>query len=413
MRTMLVAGVLLLLLAPAAALLSAAALLNPAAQASCLPTGPAAGTATGTPNPGATPSTPVGETSRVVFPLPAGTWVLTSGFGMRTHPITGVRALHPGLDLAAPSGTPIFAAADGRVVFAGPSAGYGNLIMIEHTVAGQLVVTRYAHMTAASIRVKTGDTVSAGQPIAAVGAEGYATGPHLQFEVRPGGRDAAPIDPTPWLAARGAIDLNTGTDTGAETGSAGCGGPDGTATPFNGTDPSQLVDDPTSNGKITARTAAILAQIRSRFPATAWACWSPRPGTTSEHPLGRACDGTLGNAIGVAATGPALTLGWQLANWLKTNAETLGVEYVIWQAKIWSLARTSEGWRPYDGGGMYNPASVTGGHYDHVHFTSKPNTVPSVQSLVTAPSWRGGRPLTSRQIGGVRRSAFWADTYVA
>lgn len=371
MRTMLIAGVLRLLLGPAAGLLGVAVVFNPAAQGSCLPSTPTAGT----PDPGAEGPPMVGETSRVVFPLPAGTWVLTSGFGIRTHPITGVTELHPGIDLAAPAGTPIFAAADGRVVFAGPAAGYGNLIVIEHTVAGQRVATRYAHMSAASIRIKTGYTVTAGQPIAAVGAEGYATGPHLQFEVRPGGAASAPIDPEPWLAGHGAASLTTATDTGTEIGAgvAGCGGPGGEATSYTGANPGQLVDDPTSSGRITARTAAILAQIRARFPATAWACWSPRPGTTSEHPLGRACDGTLGNSIGVAATGPALTLGWQLATWLKTNAETLGVEYVIWQAKIWSLARSGEGWRPYDGGGMYDPAAITGGHYDHVHFTTREN----------------------------------------
>ena len=104
------------------------------------------------------------------------------------------------------------------------------------------------------------------------------------------------------------------------------------------------------------------------FPATGWSCWSPRAGP-SEHPLGRACDGTFGNSIGTAATGSALDLGWKATNWLKANAQTLGVEYLIWQGRIWSVARSSEGWRPYDGGGMHDPGGVTGGHYDHLHFT--------------------------------------------
>ena len=99
-------------------------------------------------------------------------------------------------------------------------------------------------------------------------------------------------------------------------------------------------------------------------------CWSERPGTKSEHPLGRACDGTFGNSIGTAATGPALALGWKVTNWLKANAETVGVEYLIWQGRIWSVARASEGWRAYDGGGMHDPNSVTGGHFDHLHFTA-------------------------------------------
>src|SRR3546814_7665455 len=63
--------------------------------------------------------------------------------------------------------------------------------------------------------------------------------------------------------------------------------------------------------------------------------------------------------------GPALDLGWKVTNWMKANAETLGVQYLIWQGKIWSVARSAKGWRPYDGGGMHDPASITGGHYDH------------------------------------------------
>src|SRR5690606_40120089 len=64
-------------------------------------------------------------------------------------------------------------------------------------------------------------------------------------------------------------------------------------------------------------------------------CALPISGQTSEHSLGRACDGTFGNSIGVAAQGPALDLGWKVTNWMKANAETLGVQYLIWQGKIW------------------------------------------------------------------------------
>ena len=311
---------------------------------------------------GATAGVP--ETSRVVFPLPAGTWVRTSGFGIRVHPISGARKLHTGVDFAAPSGTPILAAADGRVAFAGPAAGYGNLILIEHTVNGQRMATGYAHMTSASILVRSGDVVTAGQHIAGVGSTGYATGPHLHFEVRPGGANAAPGDPEPWLAGQRAVDLD-----GSGAGDRGGCGPGGEATPYDGNNPSQLVNDPTTDGKITARTAHVLAQVRTQFPSTAWSCYSPRTGQKSEHSLGRACDGTFGNSIGHAATGPALDLGWRVTNWLKANAEALRVEYLIWQGRIWSVARSYEGWRAYDGGGMFDPKSVTGGHFDHLHFT--------------------------------------------
>jgi hypothetical protein len=111
-------------------------------------------------------------------------------------------------------------------------------------------------------------------------------------------------------------------------------------------------------------------QTLAGFPDTGWACYSPRPGTKSEHPLGRACDITFGNPIGRArplhnsrtAGGHELDEG---------QRRVLGVEYLIWQGQIWSLARDGEGWRPYNGGGMHDPASMTGGHYDHLHVTVK------------------------------------------
>jgi len=78
---------------------------------------------------------------------------------------------------------------------------------------------------------------------------------------------------------------------------------------------------------------------------------------------------TFGNTIGTAATGAALDTGWAMTNWLQANAAALGVEYLIWQGKIWSLARADEGWRPYNGGGMHDPSDITGGHYDHLHIT--------------------------------------------
>lgn len=129
------------------------------------------------------------------------------------------------------------------------------------------------------------------------------------------------------------------------------------------------MDDPTSNGQITARMLHVYTQGIAAFPDTSWACYSPRPGTSSEHPLGRACDLTFGNAIGQHPTPGQLEAGWAVTNWMKDHAEVLGVEYLIWQGRIWSAARDAEGWRDYNGGGMHDPDDVTGGHYDHLHVT--------------------------------------------
>jgi len=363
-----------LLFAPAGLLFGACVLLGPAAQAHCLPTTPPNTSNTSTTStidgvstvdammPIEFPVAP--ETARVVVPLPAGSWVRTSGFGMRVHPVTGIYRLHTGLDLAAPTGTPILAAADGRVTFAGPASGYGHLILITHTINGTPVATGYAHMPPGGIHVRAGETVTAGQHIGDVGADGYATGPHLHFEVRPGTTSSARVDPEPWLTTNGATDIATG--PAAAHSVCNTGAP---ATSYSGQTPARLVPDPTSNGRITERTAHVLTQLQATFPDSRWSCWSPRPGQKSEHPLGRACDGTFGNSIGTAAAGPALELGWRVTTWLKDNAQILGIDYLIWQGRIWSTARASEGWRPYNGGGMHDPDDVTGGHYDHLHVT--------------------------------------------
>lgn len=103
---------------------------------------------------------------------------ITSLFGMRTHPITGKLAHHDGVDVAAPQGSQIKAAAAGRVVFAGRAGGYGNLVEIEHPDGR---TTRYGHC--AKLKVREGQKVAAGQVIATVGSTGLSTGPHLHFEI--------------------------------------------------------------------------------------------------------------------------------------------------------------------------------------------------------------------------------------
>lgn len=113
---------------------------------------------------------------------------ITSGFGLRTHPVSGVRRLHAGVDVAAPSGTPVVAAAAGTVTHAGPRGGYGLLVAIDHGGGWE---TRYAH--ASAVAVRAGDRVERGQLVAWVGATGTATGPHLHLEVRVGGVARDPL----------------------------------------------------------------------------------------------------------------------------------------------------------------------------------------------------------------------------
>jgi murein DD-endopeptidase MepM/ murein hydrolase activator NlpD len=113
---------------------------------------------------------------------------LTSGFGMRTHPVLGGRRQHRGIDLAAPTGTPVYATADGVVSRADWYSSYGLYISLEHGAAMQ---TRYAHLS--RLAVAAGDSVKKGDLIGYVGSTGRSTGPHLHYEVRVEGLAVNPI----------------------------------------------------------------------------------------------------------------------------------------------------------------------------------------------------------------------------
>jgi murein DD-endopeptidase MepM/ murein hydrolase activator NlpD len=129
-------------------------------------------------------------TSTGVFAWPAS-GVVTSDFGYRTHPIFGNTRFHTGIDIGAYSGSPIWAADGGTIIYSGWLGGYGNTVMIDH---GRGLVTLYAHCSA--LYVRQGQSVTKGQTIAAVGSTGNSTGPHLHFEVR---QDGNPISPWGFL----------------------------------------------------------------------------------------------------------------------------------------------------------------------------------------------------------------------
>ncbi|MCL9982101.1 MAG: peptidoglycan DD-metalloendopeptidase family protein [Erythrobacter sp.] len=123
----------------------------------------------------------VGEQRRgLLAPVPGA---VTSGFGMRRHPILGYRRMHAGIDFKARYGTPIVAVSDGRVSSAGRSGGCGIAVRLEH---GSGLTTRYCHMSAMAVR--PGQQVRRGQVIGYVGSSGLSTGPHLHYEMYRGGR---------------------------------------------------------------------------------------------------------------------------------------------------------------------------------------------------------------------------------
>lgn len=118
--------------------------------------------------------------------------VLTSPFGMRIHPVLGGRRMHNGIDIGLPTGSPIYASANGRVILAERRGGYGRMVVLDH---GGGLSTLYAHQS--SMAVSVGDQVLAGDVIGYIGCSGYCTGPHLHFEVREVG---APVDPMKYLS---------------------------------------------------------------------------------------------------------------------------------------------------------------------------------------------------------------------
>jgi murein DD-endopeptidase MepM/ murein hydrolase activator NlpD len=125
------------------------------------------------------------------WPLP-GYYRISSYFGMRMHPILKYNKMHGGIDIGAPSGTPIHAAASGKVICAAwRSGGSGNTVIIDH---GGGITTLYFHIKNGGILVKEGQKVAAGDVIAKVGSTGLSTGPHLHFEVRKNGTRQNPLD---------------------------------------------------------------------------------------------------------------------------------------------------------------------------------------------------------------------------
>jgi murein DD-endopeptidase MepM/ murein hydrolase activator NlpD len=123
----------------------------------------------------------------MIWPVPSSSSI-SSGYGMRIHPVYKKRKMHTGIDINAKSGVSIIAANKGTVVFSGYKNGYGKTVIIDH---GGGIMTLYAHCS--RLLVSEGDVVKSGSTIAKVGSTGISTGPHLHFEVRIKGETTNPI----------------------------------------------------------------------------------------------------------------------------------------------------------------------------------------------------------------------------
>ncbi len=146
---------------------------------------------------------PVPRNSRLVPSLWPVIGPITASFGEREDPFTGEPAFHPGVDIAAPYGTPVLATANGKVVFAGWEDGYGRLVVIDN---GFGISTYYAHLSA--FDTQAGTQVDRGQVIGYVGDSGRSTGPHLHYEVR---INNTPVNP--WRYLRSVLPGNVVAET--------------------------------------------------------------------------------------------------------------------------------------------------------------------------------------------------------
>jgi murein DD-endopeptidase MepM/ murein hydrolase activator NlpD len=137
-----------------------------------------------------TPQTGIGAIA-IPSVQPVRTLSFTSNFGIRSDPFRGTAAMHAGVDIPGPVGTPIYATADGIINHAGRQGGYGNLVEINH---GKGIATRYGHLS--RIMVADNVRVTRGQLIGLMGSTGRSTGPHLHYEVR---IDGHAVNPIPFL----------------------------------------------------------------------------------------------------------------------------------------------------------------------------------------------------------------------
>ena len=302
---------------------------------------------------------PAGELS---LPIAEGEYVVSSTYKSADRPG------HRGIDLAAPDGTSMYAMAGGVVVEAGPASGFGNWIVIDHTIDGQAYSTVYGHMWDDGVAVSTGDTVTAGQYIGKVGSAGQSTGPHLHFELWEGGRltGGTEANPQPWLDR--AVNPGSGSaDPDAKTEDTKTEEPEkdddtGTDTPRRQAPRSggEMPDSDKIQFKdnLQVDSIRVARAVAQRFPdVQTIGGWRPVD-AYPDHPSGRAVDIMIPNYD----TNEGRELGNRIKNYLFAHREFFNIEYMIWRQMYIPAAGTPNQ--------MEDRGDPTQNHYDHVHVTT-------------------------------------------
>ncbi|ODQ92878.1 peptidase M23, partial [Dietzia alimentaria] len=248
----------------------------------------------------------------------------------------------------------------------GPASGFGNWIVIDHTIDGQPYSTVYGHMWDDGVDVQVGDTVAAGQHIGEVGNNGQSTGAHLHFEVWQGGRltGGSETDPQPWL------------DRAANPGSGGSEPPTDESTTSRQPSPPSSGEMPDSD-KIASKENLQVDSIRvaravaQRFPdVKTIGGWRPVD-AYPDHPSGRAVDIMIPDY----SSSEGRELGNRITNYLLTHREFFNIEYLIWrQQYIPATGQPNQ---------MEDRGDPTQNHFDHVHVTvaggGKPTPEPALR----------------------------------
>lgn len=317
----------------------------------------------------ATGGVPDGDYSK---PMAEGTHQVSSGYRSADRPN------HLGTDMAAEVGTPIYAFADGIVTEAGPASGFGNWVVIDHQGEGEdgMFSTVYGHMPAEEIIVSAGDQVKAGQHIAGVGNEGYSTGPHLHFEIWPGGRyGGQDTDPDPWIEQA----TNPGEDADGQDPDERSDSDSQERDSGGELPPSEKIANEDNLQIDSVRMARAVAQ---RFPEVQTiGGWRPHDAISDDHPSGRAVDVMIPNYD----TGQGKQLGDEIRDYVFANKDTFNLEYMIWRQEY----IPAEG-QPNQ---MEDRGDPTQNHFDHIHITVDGGGMPADgQTYGPAPDGDGPRP---------------------
>lgn len=278
-----------------------------------------------------------------IKPVDPSTVTLTSGFGAWWG------EEHKGIDLAGDIGTPIYAAADGTVRNAGEASGFGQWVVLDHVRDGQLVATVYGHIDTYSVEV--GQQVRAGQQIATIGNRGQSTGPHLHWEVWPGGWGTTAVDPQPYY------------DSAPAPGAPTTGGPTAVPTPPAETLTADLSKPlPASAGSeqnMQVDTKKLIRALHAKFGdrISTLGGWRADGGYATDHPDGRAVDAMIPDYL----SGTGVQLGDEILDYVMANAEFFNVEYAIWRQTYYPVGGTPNV--------MEDRGSETQNHFDHVHIT--------------------------------------------